>query len=58
MCLGHLPELERPKEIGDADISWTRDYGSAIRIKGPFGVRLHNYGHKIQLLTKILSYQE
>ena len=28
----------RPKEAGDADFSWTREYGNAVRIKGFFGV--------------------
>ncbi|KAF8512751.1 cytochrome P450, partial [Hysterangium stoloniferum] len=34
---GNLPELVRPVEIGDADMFWTREYGTAIRIKGTFG---------------------
>jgi hypothetical protein len=46
MLLGNVPEIARPKEIGDADISWTRDFGSAIRIKGPFGVRVNIHGGK------------
>ncbi|KAF8513598.1 cytochrome P450 [Hysterangium stoloniferum] len=35
--VGNLPELVRPAEIGDADMFWTREYGTTIRIKGTFG---------------------
>ena len=28
----------RPKEAGDADIAWTREYGNAVCIRGAFGV--------------------
>ena len=33
-----MPELLRPKEIGDADFAWTRKYGTAVSIMGTFGV--------------------
>ena len=33
-----MPELLRPKEIGDADFAWTRKYGTVMCIMGPFGV--------------------
>ncbi|KAF8587081.1 cytochrome P450 [Ramaria rubella] len=35
--VGNLPALVRPKEMGDADFTWTREYGNAVRIKGTFG---------------------
>ena len=39
---GNLPQLIRPKEIGDADFAWTKDFGSAVCIKGTFGVSACN----------------
>ena len=35
---GNLPELLRPDNIADAEFAWTRKYGSAVKIKGAFGV--------------------
>ncbi|KAF8589221.1 cytochrome P450 [Ramaria rubella] len=35
--VGNTPALLRPKEIGDADFTWTNMYGTAVRIKGTFG---------------------
>ncbi|KAF8499477.1 cytochrome P450 [Hysterangium stoloniferum] len=34
--VGIMPDLIRPKEVGDADIAWTNEYGTALRIKGTF----------------------
>jgi hypothetical protein len=30
--------LFTPKEAGDTDFAWTREYGNAVCIKGAFGV--------------------
>ena len=37
--LGHMPVLMRPEQSGDADFLWTKKFGSAVHIKGPFGVK-------------------
>ncbi|KIJ43513.1 hypothetical protein M422DRAFT_169834, partial [Sphaerobolus stellatus SS14] len=34
---GNMPDLLRPAEVGDADFSWTRKYGTVLRIMGTFG---------------------
>lgn len=38
LTTGHLPELFRPENAADAEFSWTTTYGTALRIKGAFGV--------------------
>jgi hypothetical protein len=35
---GNMPAILRPKESGDADFAWTKEYGTAVCIKGTFGV--------------------
>ncbi|KIJ43541.1 hypothetical protein M422DRAFT_30822 [Sphaerobolus stellatus SS14] len=35
--IGHMPVLMRPEQSGDADFLWTRLFGYAVHIKGPFG---------------------
>ncbi|KIJ30165.1 hypothetical protein M422DRAFT_268304 [Sphaerobolus stellatus SS14] len=35
--VGHIPQLIRLGQIGDADFAWTKKFGTAIRIKGIFG---------------------
>jgi hypothetical protein len=35
---GNLPDLFRPENAAEAEFSWTEKYGSAIRIKGAWGV--------------------
>lgn len=37
---GNLPDIFRPREVGDADFEWTNRFGNALRIKGSFGVSL------------------
>ncbi|KAF8573774.1 cytochrome P450 [Ramaria rubella] len=36
--IGNTPELIRPEVAAEADFAWTKKYGSAIRIKGAFGM--------------------
>ncbi|KIJ43504.1 hypothetical protein M422DRAFT_253061 [Sphaerobolus stellatus SS14] len=35
--MGNMPTLLRPEEVGDADFSWTRKYGTVFRMMGTFG---------------------
>ncbi|KAF8515955.1 cytochrome P450 [Gautieria morchelliformis] len=35
--VGNTPALFRPKEVGEADFAWMREYGNAVCIKGTFG---------------------
>ncbi|KAF8589231.1 PAH-inducible cytochrome P450 monooxygenase PC-PAH 1 [Ramaria rubella] len=36
--IGNFDEVMRPKEVGDNDFKWIREYGTALRIKGTFGM--------------------
>ncbi|KIJ47476.1 hypothetical protein M422DRAFT_248894 [Sphaerobolus stellatus SS14] len=35
--VGNFPDLSRPDELGDADFSWIKAYGSTLHIKHTFG---------------------
>ncbi|KAF8507409.1 PAH-inducible cytochrome P450 monooxygenase PC-PAH 1 [Gautieria morchelliformis] len=36
--VGNLPELLRPDNAAEAEFAWTKKYGTAMKIKGAFGV--------------------
>ncbi|KIJ49094.1 hypothetical protein M422DRAFT_28101 [Sphaerobolus stellatus SS14] len=36
--VGNAPEQIRPKEVGDAELSWIKDYGTTLHIKHTFGL--------------------
>ncbi|KAF8511968.1 PAH-inducible cytochrome P450 monooxygenase PC-PAH 1 [Gautieria morchelliformis] len=36
--VGNLPELLRPDNVAEAEFGWTKKYGTAMKIKGAFGV--------------------
>ncbi|KAF8507406.1 cytochrome P450 [Gautieria morchelliformis] len=36
--VGNIPELLRPDNVGEAEFAWIKKYGTAMKIKGAFGV--------------------
>ncbi|KAF8518880.1 cytochrome P450 [Gautieria morchelliformis] len=38
--VGNLPELLRPDNVAEAEFAWTKKYGTAITVKGAFGVNV------------------
>ncbi|KIJ43526.1 hypothetical protein M422DRAFT_253102 [Sphaerobolus stellatus SS14] len=57
--MGNMPALFRPEEVGDADFSWTRKYGTVFRMMRSFGRdNLFVSDPKvINYVCKLLSYQ-
>lgn len=37
---GNLPEILRPDNVAEAEFAWTKEYGSALKIKDALGVCL------------------
>jgi hypothetical protein len=35
---GNLPEILRPDNVAEAEFEWVNKYGTAVRIKGAYGV--------------------
>ncbi|KAF8510880.1 cytochrome P450 [Hysterangium stoloniferum] len=35
--VGSLPALTRPREVGDADFAWTKEFGNTLTMKGVMG---------------------
>ena len=50
--LGDLPGILRPDTAAEVEFSWFKEHGTALRIKGAFGVSLH--GSRDSTLTQFL----
>ena len=48
--LGNLPGILRPDTVAEVEFSWFKEHGTALRIKGAFGVSFH--GSRDSTLTQ------